>query len=371
MPDLDDLYKDSARLIVEWVDHIGKPLNEVISVEAYKVVENVGVLTRRGKKTYEKKLDQLPDPAILELGNIPCESPVLRISSERPQRLLTPTWMAIHSFDFEKTPKSAFRPEYSRLLNDSNVDPMPREKHREQIQHAFKRICREIDDLGGELVGSMDEERLPNDVEQCRLIARALDRLRLSETTGKPVSKEDRKEGKRIPGLYEILHALLEPIEDVGTDETSAEKRPHDTRDQQFFSKGLDKKTFRKPNVPTAKHWYEITIRFVNDETIEISNRKDRKKFTCSELGLARQSNKQPCKRWLILLLFADKEGEVPKCTVPLNKLDSFKRQRQLLRANLEEWFGISEDPFEHLEGFQGWKTRFHIERDQCGKLSR
>lgn len=119
-------------------------------------------------------------------------------------------------------------------------------------------------------------------------------------------------------------------------------------------------------DVPEGSLWGDVTIRFLDDECIEIKVGK--KSFGASNfaaLGFEDKKTKQPDKLWQTLLLLGRKQGEITwKEKDSTGKVNTrLKKNISILRTRLKELFGIADDPFYRYEKTKSYRAKFTIIR--------
>jgi hypothetical protein len=113
--------------------------------------------------------------------------------------------------------------------------------------------------------------------------------------------------------------------------------------------------------LPPFDSWSGVRMWFLDGETLSIASRGVTKRFHCSEIGLAREKNRRPTRKWGILQRFAEGKGELLKRHMPLHSKAKDIRQVQLLNRHLKSIFGTNADAIIRLEDETGWRTAFTI----------
>jgi hypothetical protein len=107
------------------------------------------------------------------------------------------------------------------------------------------------------------------------------------------------------------------------------------------------------------RKWSELTIRFLNSETVSVKLLDKSAKLTYSDLGMIDGRSRGPTKQWYLLEAFARDRGELT-WTSPSASSENRKR-RKLLSDNLKSFFGIQGEPIVLTEDKKGWRTVFNV----------
>lgn len=107
------------------------------------------------------------------------------------------------------------------------------------------------------------------------------------------------------------------------------------------------------------RKWSELTIRFLNSETVSVKLLDKSAKLTYSDLGMIDGRSRGPTKQWYLLEAFARDRGELT-WTSPSASRENRKR-RKLLSDNLKSFFGIQGEPIVLTEDKKGWRTVFNV----------
>ncbi|MBN8604638.1 MAG: hypothetical protein J0M26_26790 [Planctomycetes bacterium] len=107
------------------------------------------------------------------------------------------------------------------------------------------------------------------------------------------------------------------------------------------------------------RKWSELTIRFINSETVSVKMLDKTAKLTYSDIGMIDGRSRGPTKQWYLLEAFAKSRGELT-WTSPSASRENRKR-RKLLSDNLKNFFGIQGEPIVLTEDKKGWRTVFNV----------
>jgi hypothetical protein len=115
------------------------------------------------------------------------------------------------------------------------------------------------------------------------------------------------------------------------------------------------------PTPPTAT-WRDVRIKFVDGETVSIKVGNASGTFVYSQLGMADGRNAKPTVQWELLIAFARGYGALTWSSSEASRKN--QKRREVLAANLKEFFRIDGEPIEYLDESKGWRTLFTIEPD-------
>lgn len=113
---------------------------------------------------------------------------------------------------------------------------------------------------------------------------------------------------------------------------------------------------------PPGATWQDVRIKFVDGETVSIQVAGARGIFTYSQLGMADGRNAKPTKQWEFLIALAGGNGVMTWSNPQATRKN--QKRREMLAANLKEFFRIDGEPIEYVEECKGWRTLFTIEPD-------
>ena len=111
-----------------------------------------------------------------------------------------------------------------------------------------------------------------------------------------------------------------------------------------------------------AERWVDVTLEFIDDDTIRVATKDHDKRYNFAELGFSDKRQSRPDKLWKLLQCLAVYNGEVSSSsrTAPdmaKNFVDTVSR----LRIRLKQIFGIEADPFERYRTSHSYKTKFRL----------
>jgi hypothetical protein len=110
---------------------------------------------------------------------------------------------------------------------------------------------------------------------------------------------------------------------------------------------------------PSGTNWRDITIYFKNGHTVSIRVKGQTKVRNYSQMGMINKKNGNPTLQWELLRTFAEGHGILDWGSRGADRKN--QKRKETLAKNLQDFFGISEDPFELTPGRKGWKARFKI----------
>ncbi len=115
----------------------------------------------------------------------------------------------------------------------------------------------------------------------------------------------------------------------------------------------------RFPTPPGAT-WEQVSIRFRDGHTVSIAAMGQSGVCGYADLGMSSGKNSTPTKQWDLLRIFAQEGGVLTWGSRKASP--KHRKQKQILAASLQQFFGIAGDPFA-LED-NGWRARFRVESD-------
>lgn len=110
------------------------------------------------------------------------------------------------------------------------------------------------------------------------------------------------------------------------------------------------------PTPPDAR-WEDVSIQFIDGETISVEVREAKGRYLFSEMGMLDGRSKKPTVQWGLLRGFADGRG-IFDWTNNFATRNNQKR-REILAKDLRRFFRIDEDPF--VSEGQGWRAKFRV----------
>jgi hypothetical protein len=116
------------------------------------------------------------------------------------------------------------------------------------------------------------------------------------------------------------------------------------------------------PTPPDAS-WGEVSIRFKDGHTVSVKAKTAGGVFNYTQMGMANKKNGDPTVQWDLLKTFAEERGVLDWTS---NKADrKNQKRRELLAANLRDFFRIEGDPFRLTDDGKGWQALFLISPDE------
>ena len=116
------------------------------------------------------------------------------------------------------------------------------------------------------------------------------------------------------------------------------------------------------PTPPDAI-WENVSIRFKDGHTVSIKVRSVGGVFNYTQMGMANKKNGNPTLQWKLLEVFANERGILDWSSDEANPRN--QKRRELLAANLREFFRIKGDPFKMTKDGKGWQARFLISPEE------
>jgi hypothetical protein len=116
------------------------------------------------------------------------------------------------------------------------------------------------------------------------------------------------------------------------------------------------------PTPPDAS-WGEVSIRFKDGHTVSIKAKSAGGVFNYTQMGMANKKNGNPTVQWELLKTFADERGILDWSSNKAHRHN--QKRRELLAANLRDFFRIEGDPFHLTDDGKGWQARFLISPDE------
>ena len=114
--------------------------------------------------------------------------------------------------------------------------------------------------------------------------------------------------------------------------------------------------------VPPDATWDDVVMSFKDGYTISIKVQSVSGVFNYTQMGMADKRNTNPTKQWELLRAFADGNGILDWTSSHANRRN--QKRREILAANLRNFFRIDSDPFRLTDNGKGWQARFRISPD-------
>lgn len=116
------------------------------------------------------------------------------------------------------------------------------------------------------------------------------------------------------------------------------------------------------PTPPDAI-WENVSIRFKDGHTVSIKVKSVGGVFNYTQMGMANKKNGDPTLQWKLLETFAEERGTLDWSSDKADRKN--QKRRELLAANLREFFRIEGDPFKMIKDGKGWQARFLISPEE------
>ena len=116
------------------------------------------------------------------------------------------------------------------------------------------------------------------------------------------------------------------------------------------------------PTPPDAS-WGDVSIRFKDGHTVSVKAKTAGGVFNYTQMGMANKKNGNPTVQWELLKTFADERGILDWSSNKAHRHN--QKRRELLAANLRDFFRIEGDPFRLTDDGKGWQARFIISPDE------
>jgi len=110
---------------------------------------------------------------------------------------------------------------------------------------------------------------------------------------------------------------------------------------------------------PPGTAWKDITIEFVDEQTVKIRAKKTYGTYTYAEMGMGDRRNGRPTKQWEVLQAFRDGHGTLTWSNPKADRRNP-KRKFHLDKA-LQRFFGFSGSAFGPTTDRSGWYARFRV----------
>ena len=110
---------------------------------------------------------------------------------------------------------------------------------------------------------------------------------------------------------------------------------------------------------PPGATWRDVSLSFKDGHTVSVRVRSARGMFNYSQMGMASEKNGAPTVQWDLLRTFANEYGVLDWSSRQADPRN--KKRREILGANLRDFFRIDGDPFVLTDDGKGWQTRFSV----------
>lgn len=120
-----------------------------------------------------------------------------------------------------------------------------------------------------------------------------------------------------------------------------------------------EEKKYRFPyKLPRGTKWENITIKFLDDDTVQILTKGKEHSPNFKDMGFEGKGGK-PSVLWIFLRVLAMYSGEIKASDD--KKDDSYKKQKQSLSEALESYFGLDFDPFHPFQTDKSYRVKFTL----------
>lgn len=125
------------------------------------------------------------------------------------------------------------------------------------------------------------------------------------------------------------------------------------------IEKSEDEKKYKFPHkLPRGTKWENITIKFLDDDTVHILTKGKEHSPSFKDMGFEGRGGK-PSVLWIFLRVLAMYSGEIKASDD--KKDDSYKKQKQSLSEALESYFGLDFDPFHPFQTDKSYRVKFTL----------
>ncbi|MFX0205461.1 MAG: hypothetical protein ACFFDT_05700 [Candidatus Hodarchaeota archaeon] len=114
---------------------------------------------------------------------------------------------------------------------------------------------------------------------------------------------------------------------------------------------------------PPGTSWYDVSIRFLSNETAELIAKGEREGKNFAEMGFMDKRSEKPDILWFTLIFLAKNRGEISweSQGLPLKVNRNLKSYIKDIRKRLIHLFEINDDPFESYRKVKAYRTKFKI----------
>jgi hypothetical protein len=120
----------------------------------------------------------------------------------------------------------------------------------------------------------------------------------------------------------------------------------------------------RTIKVPPGTTWESITIKFLNEQEVNIQIKKGRnQKFGFQDFDCVDMRTGKPDKQWLFLIILLESNGvfDPQKCT-NIKDREKFRQIKMNLSRRLEKFFSIDVSPFENVDKKGRCRAKFAVQ---------
>lgn len=115
---------------------------------------------------------------------------------------------------------------------------------------------------------------------------------------------------------------------------------------------------------PSDTKWEDISIQFVDEHEVQITVKNERYHTTYEEMGFQDERKRLPNKQWDFLLYLSMKRGELSwqnNQNLPVKKILSATKTKQLLKEALQTYFQINDDPFFDYKAEKAYRIKITL----------
>jgi hypothetical protein len=110
---------------------------------------------------------------------------------------------------------------------------------------------------------------------------------------------------------------------------------------------------------PDGAAWHDIKMQFRDGHTISITCKSIQIVANFTQLGMVNTKNGEPTKQWQLLKILGESEGKLSWKNSAAN--ERWQKQKGLLSKNLQDYFGINDDPIVWDSSERCYRTKFSI----------
>lgn len=100
-------------------------------------------------------------------------------------------------------------------------------------------------------------------------------------------------------------------------------------------------------SLPSGARWSEITIRFVEQEFVNVTFRGQTRRLGPADLQMRNAKNDKPDTAWAFLKILAGKNGRISAHSQHIADTSKYQKQKQKLSKALRAAFGIDDEPIQ------------------------
>ncbi|MDZ4851692.1 MAG: hypothetical protein SGI77_20585 [Pirellulaceae bacterium] len=115
-------------------------------------------------------------------------------------------------------------------------------------------------------------------------------------------------------------------------------------------------------DTPESAAWRDVSLRFLDTESLTVSVKGKRSVVTYVDLGLVDKRNGRPDVQWRLLQDFALSHGLMTWDSPGASRKN--QKRKEYLAQQLKKFFAIEQEPFELTSNRQGWRCVFAVTSD-------